>query len=420
MQSSPKINTYLWYFYIFPNEIPSWLDKCITPENTCTNYSPDEAGYIFEQVFAAQLKKNNNGYVIVPISGGWDSRILLGAALERFHTQEIKTLTFGVPGQLDYDIGRLVAETAGVEHHAVDLSKVDLHWEDLLASVKEAPWTYVPDAFFNRCSLAQVASKNDLVLSGFMGDPLTGGHKSRAITKDEAVEGFIKKQRRVKNIRLTPESYNPARDLPALPENPSIAYSELLDFGIRQANCIAPIVTPQQHWTGWGGNMGRMSSTGALVLAPFAHPDWAAYWINAPKEAKQGQRLYLEMMKQKFPRLAALPSKYSMGYKAGSLTHSAAKIRRKVLGNFDKHFPRPKLRYAAHLNYLDYGDAFRNRDDYLEVLRKAIVYLRENEYVPWINLEQLLKDHGHCKANYSDAFRVLIGLALNLQAELNI
>jgi hypothetical protein len=124
----------------------------------------------------------------------------------------------------------------------------------------------------------------------------------------------------------------------------------------------------------------------------------------------------LEMMRQKFPQLAALPSKYSLGCQTGSFGQTLAKGRRKVLVNFDKYFPRSKLRYTAHLNYLDYGHAFRKRDDYRAVLNRAIRYLQKHDVVPWLNLENLRRDHDQCKANYSDAFLVLIGLALNLEA----
>jgi hypothetical protein len=408
----------LYYGYAFCDVDLDWIDTAPLNSPGGFSYTADQAAKVFDACVNDILYRSaKGGLCIVPLSGGWDSRMLLGAALERFETSQIKTGSFGVPGQLDYDIGALVAKKFGLVHHAVDLSGIEVSWEGLLATAKEAPWTDVFDSHYNRYAVSQVArSEADFVLSGFFGDPTTGGHFSGVSSREAAISDFIFKQRREKSLQLASPDFDPRVVLPPLADASAVAYSELLDFGIRQAYCIAPIVTPLKRFTRWDGWVGEMSTSGATVLAPFAQQQWAAYWQRAPKEAKAAQKLYLEMMRYKFPDLAAMPSKYSLGTKT-KLGNFAARVQRRIQRQIDYAFPRLNLRYRAGLNYLDFARAFRFREDYRAVLDKAVAYLEANEIVPWLDLGGLIKKHMSYEENYENAFLVLIGLALNLQTE---
>ena len=55
---------------------------------------------------------------VVPVTGGRDSRLVLGAALAA--GIDFETVTGGVPGQPDVDIGRALAEAAGVPHRLIE------------------------------------------------------------------------------------------------------------------------------------------------------------------------------------------------------------------------------------------------------------------------------------------------------------
>lgn len=410
-----KIQHYLYYNYVPQQKDLSWLEDPLRCNAERFEYTPEGAAAALDMAIDGLFGGiDTDGYVVVPISGGWDSRILLGAAIERFDRSKIKCVSYGTPGQLDFDIGRQTAKTLGLEHQAVDLSKIEFTWEVLLASVQESPWTYVPDGYFNPLSVSYVAqSDKDIVLSGFLGEALTGGHLSSASTKEEAIDEFVTKQRREKSIRLYSPDYDPRSALPDLPEESPISSSELLDFGVRQASCIAPIVTPQKQWRVWGGNMGRMSSTGARVLAPFAHPEWAAYWLCAPEVLKVEQKLYLEMMRLKFPELADLPSKYSLGTRS-NFGYFATRVRSKIQSRLNIMLPKIGLRNRAGLNYLDFAQAFRKREDYQQVLNKAFNMLQQFDAIPWLDLDKLKREHMVYQSNHENTFLILIGLAVNL------
>lgn len=58
---------------------------------------------------------------VLPLSGGLDSRTILGGLLNNIPAEEIVTVTFGTPDTWDFEIGRRVAHEAGTQHFTVDL-----------------------------------------------------------------------------------------------------------------------------------------------------------------------------------------------------------------------------------------------------------------------------------------------------------
>src|SRR5690625_2922299 len=172
-----KVNNYLHYGYLPPEQIPRFLSELPHQEKVPAEVSLTATVELFDEVFREAIEKSTgSGFCIVPLSGGWDSRILLGYALEHFPAHQIKTYTFGSHGQLDYEIGKKVAKAARVEHTAFNLEKVSLKWDHLKGSTRKTPWTYTMDSFFNTYCYSEMQSDAGVILNGIMGDPLTGGH----------------------------------------------------------------------------------------------------------------------------------------------------------------------------------------------------------------------------------------------------
>jgi hypothetical protein len=413
------INTYLWYGYLPPNEMPTWLGECITLENKGNEYTLEESAKLFDQVFDELLDKHSRGKHIIPLSGGFDSRAILGALLERLDASQIETVTFGVPGQLDYDIGLKVAKWAGVKSYALDLRSVEFTWDKLIDSVEESPWTYVPDGYFN--SLARNVSwqPNNKVWSGFLGDPLTGSHLSASRDESEAMGEFVQKQCMSKEIKLIASKYNPWLSVPKVPLNDFITPYEYLDLGVRQSRCIAPIVTPVSAWNGWNGRMGlaaQRNDSCSEVMTPFANPAWAAYWLTVPRELLKDQKLYLEMLKLKYPKLFSLPSKNSLGIRDDAmLRYQLRWIRYGITVMMQRKAPWLRVRSCLKNNYLDYDEMFRKRSDYKETLDIAFTYLKDKQVTPWLDLDDLRQRHMKRRRDCGSAFNILIGLAANLE-----
>lgn len=408
------INAYLHYGYLPPAEIPPFLFEL--DQKSDLDYSVTGVSRLLDKVFEESLRAYNNiGTCVVPVSGGWDSRILLGMALEHFPADRVRTYTFGSPGQLDYEIGRKIAKVAGVEHTAVNLKNIELSWEDLIASVKRSPWTYVPDSFFNMYCYHSVAINSDLILSGFMGDPLTGGHQY--LDDSNSITEIFAKSQAITKSKITSFNYSPEHSLPSISSNGILSKHQLYDLGVRQAHCITRIISTKKMWDEWGYTLGQINGTDADLITPFAMKEWIQYWVQAPESEKKDRKLYLELLNARFPKLANAPSKDYYGAKTASGT--GFRFRKKMYhGNIllHRYFPFIFDEPPHMKNYLNYSTAFRNRDDYKNILDRAISYLKEKELTPWLDFGKYRNEHRDKTSDHSKLFLLLIGLALNVSA----
>lgn len=416
---SRKIRNYLYYGYLPPETSPEWLEECFEAGSDAEHRTPSSAAELIMAILDEEIEKYFHGgcNCVIPISGGWDSRFLLAAAMRRFKKSRIRLLSFGAPGQLDFDIGRKIAESYAINHFAINLEELDFSWDKLLNSVKNNPWTYVPDSYFNKSSISHAIEPGDVILSGFLGEALTGGHYSCFESAHDTKVEFVKRQRRSR-FDLTPSDFDPVSSIPPVNTPKNISMSEYWDIAIRQSNCIAPIVTPEKRMNGWGDYRGEIKK-GNLMIAPFAHPLWAKFWLRVPKNDKKNQSLYLRALLELSPELAKFPSKYSYGAKPESMHAWFAKKMYIFRKHLSVRLPKICSSPGALLNYVDYERLFRIRQDYQDVLIRAFTYLAANKVVPWIDLDCLLQSHMNGRANRSNEFMLLIGLALNLTAEEN-
>ena len=78
--------------------------------------SLDKPKLIAQGIHALKAAFQNiiGGMHIVPLSGGLDSRAILGGLLNAGLKKQITTVTFGTPGTLDYEIGSYVAKRIGL------------------------------------------------------------------------------------------------------------------------------------------------------------------------------------------------------------------------------------------------------------------------------------------------------------------
>lgn len=180
-----------------------------------------------------------------------------------------------------------------------------------------------------------------------------------------------------------------------------LAHDDALDLGIRQSNAITPIVLPIKKWEWWGALVGK-EKNGAQVMTPFADGVWAGYWLSAPREVRKGHKLYLEMLNLKFPELFSLPGKSDFGINQDCrLSYLFRKANYFFHTQLQKQVPWLGVRSSLMHNYLDYNEMFRRREDYQNTLVTECNYPKDNQIVPWLDLDALwnehmkrLKDHG--------------------------
>lgn len=419
-----KIRSYLWYGYVPPETFPEWVADRPNNLEVFGEYSPDTAYNLLCRIFDDVLATiGQHDLVAIPLSSGWDSRLLLGMALHHFQPHQIRTITFGMPGNLDFDIARSIASEMGTDHLELDLNCEPVSWAAMTKTACSYPWTYMPDAWINSLARSRASAGVDRVhiMSGFLGDPLTGGHKLIQGTERSILRRFANGQSRLKDSKLTPLDFDPIHALPEVNASDSMPFSQKLDLGIRQIACISPIVTGACCWNGWSANPENRTQASVQVHAPFADPRWVAYWLKAPSELLRSQKLYLELLASKFGDLYKFRSKNDFSLPRAlpfrEFGVAAVKAQHRIRRSLDHRFPSLDAKPKKFQNYFDFNAAFRERSDYRQLAEIAIEYLSDLSVVPWIDLDRIYEQHLRKVRNLGDELQLLVGLAANIAAE---
>jgi len=350
------------------------------------------------------LAQQSSG-IVVPISGGMDSRAILGGLLAEVGAKEIGTYTYGTPGSWDFEIGNRVARFAGTRHEAFDLRQYEYtlpRLEDFACRsdastdlFRHAPYDWIrerldPEAVF---------------WIGFMGDPSAGSHipdpqrlarfgdryvvdKNR-FARDDRLETLVKTDR--------PVPLESA--MPTAPRTGSLTPQELWDFYNRQERLVAPVVFPH----------------GYRYATPFLDRDWLAFSLSLPLPYRKGRHLYEKILLAAFPALFALPEKGHLGVAidAGKTRIALARMGRKVRHVVRRRFfdtPDPRM-----LNYIDFAGGLRNREDLRTVVRDCLDGLKARELLMNEGVEQRWEAHQAGRADHSRALTLLASLEIVLR-----
>lgn len=346
---------------------------------------------------------------VVPLSGGLDSRAILGGLLEDLDARRIQVITFGTPGTWDYEIGQVVARTAGVRCETIDLTSSVWKWDadKLVATAAQAEspiWVF--DAYVNR-AIPERFGPSSVYWSGFMGDPLAGSHllKEDSRSWEQASTRFIERNCFCRSMLLTPATFRAEKCLPAKPlaDSNTLTYDEQLDFTIRQQCLIRHIVLP----------------TAYDYRTPFLHPAWVGFILSVPRRYREKQSLYEEILKAAYPRLFSLPTKNGFGLPlaAPRWRRSLRRQRLRARARAKRFAPWINWGMSPNTNYIDFDRGLRERADLKAVVYESIQDLKKRRIVDWIDIDAIWDRHQKRRANHADALTLLASLEINLKAQ---
>ncbi|SDS44172.1 hypothetical protein SAMN05216198_1957 [Halopseudomonas litoralis] len=412
-----KVDEYLSFGYTLPELIEySVKYDCSNNELSVEDWYKEinaVLNTVYDRIFA---ELPNHAKCVVPISGGWDSRALLAEAVERLGADRVTTVTFGTPGQFDYDIGNYIGETFNTNHTAINLNYTRLSFSELVKSAKNSSWTYMPDAYFNKLARCAVCERDDLVLSGFMGDPTTGSFLNK---KNNALDGtilsFMKTQ--VRGRAISKDTFKRIRGVEIVSDAEVDSLS--LYFNIRQKSCILPIISGNSPRYQWTESLPSCGSTQAKIFSPFSSAEWIELWSRVPRKLKENQNLYLGYLNYQYPSFFSLPSKYSYGIHKRRFIRKFFRL--SFLGSkylVDKVFGKNRFFYE-NLNYINYDTAFINRDDYRDLLKESFHIVSEFMGID-NDFDRLYREHCRDRLSHSEFFLLVIGAAVNIRAEAEV
>lgn len=417
--SEKEISDFLYFGFIpeFDNKYFDIYKKLQKKDHGDKNFQDESLRYYLKKgireldnIFDHALSSiYSNARHVILLSGGLDSRAILSGLLERVDSKQIQTITFGTPGTWDFEIGKMVAKSAGVKHKSVDLTNPDWKWEEN-ALIETAKRMEQPVQLFDSHviqKIPEIFGKEYFYWVGFFAQtstqPLIGTYTGSQ-SWDEAKVLFVKKKKFVKSMRITPTDYDPVASLPmaSFCDPATLSYDDQLRF-MRQNLLTRQILFRKDY----------------NYVTPFYNFDWISYFSKLPKEFRYHYLIYKEILKTAYPRLFSLPAKNNSGYKLNTpsfLTfpkRGLLKIKSIINANY------PKLYWGVHPNikYIDFDQGLRENDNLRELIDENLHKLIERDLITWIDLENIWSLHQRRKANYADVLLILIALELHMKVE---
>lgn len=371
------------------------LDDCIDPDLLVLRGSETLRAAV------ANSLEGQNGPVVVPISGGLDSRAVLAAVAET--TTAISTFTVGVPGSLDYELGLRVAGAVGVDHQSIDLRS----WKyDLQATVDFAvsigDWINVTDTTYNVFPLYQWNSP--VVVSGLYGDFVAGEWASHAGA--DVTSAFRTSSSGIAK-GLDPRLHN-------------ILTSHLSEVAINTFNTT-------ENWYLFGYHTCTLRPSiwkrQFGYVYPFADAAWVGLMLSQP-HLRLAKHLYERVLLASYPTAFALPVKNYSGAQIGS-------------SYFTKHWRKNKNRFfslrfyamtpsrrSGHArpsqNYIDVAQQLRVNFSFFQFAAHALSSLASRDLPIKSLARSLLQDIRHRRGDRSRRWghnvQVLLDLEVNLLA----
>lgn len=350
---------------------------------------------VTKDIFMSCLERSigkSNEQIVIPISGGLDSRALLAAVLEVCSADRIRTYTFGSKYSYDFEIGKGISKRLGIKCKGYELSDYDFNEESLHSTASmfdhqttlfyHPPYQKIRETF-----------ESDLFLIGFMGDPIAGSHLpvSQSKTDSEIYEKFSVKNQMVKSCSVFDLSPAQLSDVLVFPDKIStlISKDEYFDFEVRQLKYVYPHVMPKE----------------LNCKSPFIDEAWVLHMLSLPTEQRLYQKYYNEFLINAFPLAFQYPCKNNLGLKLGA-SKSLVKLWR-AMHRFD--FLKKKSE-----NYQDFNRRICDDEPLYQLLFKLLTDLETRQLDINLSPIRLLEDHKCGKLFYADAIINLASLEINL------
>lgn len=329
---------------------------------------------------------------VVPLSGGLDSRTILGELLDRVGRERIRTVTFGVPGTWDYDIPKRIAERFDLDSAFVPLDAGGFRWSNGLVFEHCDHRSPVPvvEKTVNHHAQELFADEDAVYWCGFNVE--TGAIAGQSHdTWDRAVAEFV--SRNTVCTSLAEETFDPRG---AVPDEPIagtdvLPFDQQLDYALRQEYYSKPLLFPDDD---------------VELALPFMERPWREFCLNLPPEHRKNRRMFRRILQSRYPDLFAIPVD---SYGGMSLGAPAALARLKGLAHRAvERIPGPLG--DPRRNYYDF-DTFFARDGIEGWVAANVTDLSARAAVDWIRPTRVW-DRYRSGARLGDEIRLLLSLEL--------
>ena len=339
---------------------------------------------------------------VLPLSGGLDSRLILGALLEHVSADQLHTFTYGISRSYDYEISNRIAEITGTRHLSIPL---DAHDYSVGEELRAAKRTDCQGVLFHHPPLDTLDRlyPRALFWSGYVGDAVAGSYLKLkpSSTPREAALDHLRNRVLVKSMRLhrcTDEEF--LREMRQSYIDPSLlTYDEQMLFNEAATKFTAPLIL----------------FSGYQFVTPLINTPWMDFMLSVPNRFRIGQKLMIEIGRRAFPGLFKLPSTNRLGHTFNTpdyIVKSTFWLNRvrKVLHQFCPVVNWPNFQYN------DFNEGARSNASLRRLLKESINDLRHRGVCDWVDFDGIWRRHDWRIRNHGDALIVLASLDIVLKA----
>jgi hypothetical protein len=399
-----NLNSFLDFGYFLGSKNEDYtIDFSKTNKEKYINFSleelTDKGIYLWEDTIEKQFISNEKN--VVPLSGGLDSRAILGTLLKFTEAKNINTYTYGTPNTLDYDIGNEIAKKFGTKHISMPLTEYTYDMDTLLDVSKR----------IDRKTLLFLHGPIDIIdrefgnantYSGAIIDVFFGRHThiNKADNWNQAILNSFHENQYTRSIKLSNCTYNNYFNLVDYDKNYEevFEFEHVIDLMNRQIKFIAPHVLMK-----------------GLNYKTLFNNDLSDFANSIPNKYRENQILYKEMFIKAYPELFSIRTKNSNG-----LSLNASKNAIFIKKVQDKVLRALKLSSAKGTNYLDFNEKIRTKKDLRDIISMNVMDLKSRNIIDWIDIELILKNHLSNKGDFADALIVLASLEIHLKSGLKL
>jgi len=396
-----EILFFLRYGY-FPNYksayVPSKVDKISLDDKTYT-----ELKELFNEIFTAVIKETvksvpKDKLIIIPISGGLDSRAILAGVLKYAPPKRIRTYTFGIKGSYDFEIGKEVAKKAGVHHDAIELNSLRFTQEEMIKIAKKCDFQAILFHHPPLKILDELVGDN-VIFSGYLGDLIFGSYADQNYLKfEEASDWYIDKKYYSNFFSF--KKYNFSKYLIKLNKDSIVSPAEQLILYERGPKFTAPHILMD----GWN------------YKVPLINKRIMDFMYSVPNKYRINEQLFIDAMIQYYPDLFNIRAKTTFGYhlKSPKIFHYYERLKNKIILelNIKLGF---NLNYPSY-NYIDFNKEIIKRPDLAKIFKTNLQDLENRGILGDIKPMKLYLLHQQRKNMY-DILVILVSLEIILKAK---
>jgi hypothetical protein len=350
--------------YLYLSYLPKFAEANLEWFNCDFSYKfgegvNDESWWVSEGVKA--LKKtmadevssmDRNAIHVVPLSGGLDSRVILGGLLENLPKSQIVTATYGIPDAWDFEIAKNITRKFGIRHEVFNL--LDEKWDvdQLAGAATRLKYPVSVHQSHVRQKITNYFGADCTYWSGFMGDALAGVvlPKTPSTDKRAAVKKFVCQEFTPNYKELEFQELLIDKMLLECPwhrlEQSKFTLDQQLFLGIWQMQLTRNITIID----------------GFNFRTPFLNETWVNFMSNVPYKWLLEKHLYKEIIKKGYKELAKLgTTEESAGMSLFHNSHFEIFIG-KIISRI-KPYIAPGDPYHSHprTNYINWSESLRHK-----------------------------------------------------------